>query len=249
MFDRAIVLLTSTSALDVRGVRIDTFLPGKDLHVSLQRHNFSSKSCGDRIMSAMYWNVMMKREAELVCKVDLHFKWSWPLGSDHKKKKMRSQAVSILTLKDSVRRSVERTQSETMTRLKWNEPVEVVWASNCITTLGQMDVLADFHIKSIRGMPWITQKERCTNELLLLALFHHDLLLGWLVVWLGGCKVGWLVDGLVGWCDGWLVWCWFGGKIGWLVGWVALLVAWCDGLLVWHWLEGWLVGCMDVCMD
>ena len=28
---------------------------------------------------------MMKREAELVCKVDLHIKWSWPLGSDHKK--------------------------------------------------------------------------------------------------------------------------------------------------------------------
>lgn len=95
-------------------------------------------------------------------------------------------------------------------------PVEVVWTSNCVTTLGQaQDVLADFHITSIRGMPWMTQKERCTNELLLLALFCHDLLVGRLVGWL----VGWLVGVTV-------------GLVGWLVGWVALLVAWCDDLLV-----------------
>lgn len=134
----------------------------------------------------------------------------------------------------------------------------MVWASNCITTLSQAkDVLADFHIKSIRGMLWITQKERCTNELFLLALFHPDLLLGWLVVWLGGCKVEWLVGWLVcvtaGWCDVGLVGRlggWWVGLLCWLLG---VTACWCD--IGWRdgWLDvrlfRWLVGCMDVCMD
>jgi hypothetical protein len=46
-------------------------------------------------------------------------------------------------------------------------------------------------------------------------------MVGWVIVWLGYCVVGWLVGLLCGWLVGWMVG-WLGYcVVGWMVGWLG----------------------------
>ncbi len=115
----------------------NTLLVCKEVCVDLSRGIISAwHAAGTELCVHCAGLLSWKSRAELECKVNLHFKWWWPLGSDHKK--WDHEQGPCLPLRTGWGAQLEGMLSQAITAWYLKEPAEVVWTSNWTITLGLM---------------------------------------------------------------------------------------------------------------